>query len=148
MKPPKVPTFLTPEYLARNDTEDGHQMALFQWFALNRVTYPLSRWLYAIPNGGYRPIVTAMRMKATGAKKGVPDTCLPVPIGGYAGLYVELKPSATKGRTSDQQDEWAAFLASVGYATAVAYGWEHARDVIVLYIGGNFNRIAGPLTNF
>lgn len=140
----KVPTFLTPEYLARNDTEDGHQMALFQWFALNRPTYPLTRWLYAIPNGGYRPIVTAMRMKATGAKRGVPDTCLPVPMHGYAGLYVELKPGAHKGRTSDPQDEWAAFLASVGYAVAVAYGWEHARDIIVAYYTGNFNRtIAG-----
>lgn len=136
----KVPTFLTPEYLARNDTEDGHQMALFQYFALNRASYPLTRWLYSIPNGGKRHIVTAMRMKATGAKKGVPDTCLPVPLHGYAGLYVELKPSATKGRTSDKQDEWAAFLASVGYATAVAYGWEHARNIILSYLGGTFRQ--------
>lgn len=128
---------ITPESLAASGSEDGNQMALFQWFALNRPTYPHARLLFAIPMGGLRHKVTAARLKATGAKRGVPDLFLPVPCYGFPGLFVELKKDTTEG-TSPDQDKWKSDLIEQGYGVAVAYGWEHARDIIVTYLTGNY----------
>lgn len=99
---------MSPEQLARNNTESGHQKALFAWAAMARrwgfdvanqmhryqaggaasepspvgnrpFELPALRWLHAIPNGGARDHVTAARMKAEGVKAGVYDIFLPVP---------------------------------------------------------------------
>ncbi len=97
---------MSPEQLARSNTESGHQKAIFAWanmarrygfdFAndMNSYTHeaveallnngtvtrvPALTWLHAIPNGGARDIVTAARMKAEGVKPGMPDIFLPFP---------------------------------------------------------------------
>ena len=49
-----------------------------------------------MPNGGKRNPAEAARFKAMGVKAGVPDLCLPVPMNGYAGLYIEMKYSNNK----------------------------------------------------
>lgn len=139
-KPPKP---ITPESLAECGTENGHQMAVFQWCAMNRATYPMLEMLFAIPNGGWRHKRTAMILKATGSKRGVPDMCLPVPCWGYYGLFVELKPSVDEGSVSDDQEKWIAKLQAQGYACAVAYGWDMARDILVSYLTGNFKTATG-----
>jgi len=71
--------------------ESDHQIALFQWVSYQLKRYPELELLYHIPNGGYRYKTTARRLKAEGVKAGVPDICLPVPRGGYHGLYIEMK---------------------------------------------------------
>ena len=57
--------------------------------------WPELRWLFAVPNGGWRAKRTAAAMKAEGAKPGVPDYLLPVARGGFSGLAIELKRSWT-----------------------------------------------------
>ena len=37
---------ITPESLAKNNTEDEHQLALMQWCALNFNKYPELKWLH------------------------------------------------------------------------------------------------------
>ena len=116
-------------------TEDSEQAALFEWAAYNEGKYPELRMLYAIPNGGKRHIKTAMTMKRTGVKKGVPDICLPVPRGGYAALYIELK--RTKGgRTSTDQKIWMNKLQELGNCALVCKGWQEASDVLIKYLEG------------
>lgn len=88
--------------------------------------------LFAVPNGGLRAIQEAVRLKAEGTQRGVPDLMLPIPRHGFAGLFLELK--APRGTTSPEQRDWLAFLAAVGYAVAVAWSTDEAFEVVASYI--------------
>ena len=44
-----------------------------------------------------------------GVKSGVPDLMLPIPKGGYHGLFIELKKEVG-GITSKEQIDWSQFL--------------------------------------
>lgn len=117
---------------------------------------PLRR-LYAIPNGGQRDKITAGKLKAEGVKRGVPDICLPLPMykepcagsarigtfAQYCGLYVEMKRPKAEGQragsTSDDQDDWIAYLRSVGYAVSVCFDWIAAAKEIQSYVEGANN---------
>lgn len=124
---------ITPEQLAASGSEDSEQMALMCWAALNFNLYPELERLFHIANGGFRNKREAGKLKAMGVKKGVPDLCLPVRRGDFSGLWVELK-KLKKGKVSEEQNDWIAFLRQQGYGAIVCYGWINARDVIVSYL--------------
>lgn len=115
-------------------SEEQEQVALFKWAKMQENMYPALRFLHHIPNGGKRDKVTAARLKAAGVKAGVPDVCLPVPSGGFHGLYIEMKYG--KNHTSPEQEEWLAALAMMRYKTAVCYSMEAAKAEILAYIYG------------
>lgn len=94
---------------------------------------PALRLLHAIPNGGHRNKATAGKLKAEGVRRGVPDLCLPVPMGGYHGLYVEMK--AQGGKASPEQLEWHAALRANVYRVEVCVGADAAWRVICEYLG-------------
>lgn len=148
---------VTPEQLAKSGSEDGSQAALFCWAALNVGKYPALKWLYAIPNGGFRHIAEAAKFVATGTRAGVPDICLPCPIYVceipsqdnptgrtnkiyYAGAYIELKKAKRRteknGGCSQEQLDYLAYLTDAGYYCKVCYSWEEARDVLINYLEG------------
>lgn len=126
---------MSPEQIAAAGTEHSHQAALFCWAAQNSDKYPELKWMYAIPNGGQRDMVTASRLKAEGVKSGVSDVCLPVArdseMGRYHGLYIEMKKPG--GRESQNQKDFGAFLAKQGYFYTMCDHWEEARDTIIAY---------------
>lgn len=70
-----------------------------------------------------------------GVKAGVPDVCLPVPRGGYHGLYVEMKRKQG-GRVSEEQNEWMEALRAQGYEAKVCRGWKEAAEEIEQYMKG------------
>lgn len=99
---------MTPDVLAKSNTEHAHQRAFFAWlaFASYRGFEQAKEWaegsmsnarllhpghtdrvhpelmlMHAIPNGGYRNKSEAGKLKAEGVKAGVLDTFLPVPKG-------------------------------------------------------------------
>lgn len=113
-------------------TESQLQILLFDWCHMNRQRYPELQLMFHIPNGGYRNIATAKRLKAEGVKAGVPDICLPVARGNYHGLYLELKTD--KGRLSKDQENWLFDLNKQGYLAEVAYGFDEAVKVIKGYL--------------
>lgn len=113
--------------------EDKEQELLFQWAAYMQGQHPCLARMYAVPNGGYRHITTASRMKKTGTKAGVPDVMLPYPCGGYHGLYIEMK-RVKGGKVSEEQRDWLGYLASVGYAAVVCHGFGEARDAVLKYL--------------
>lgn len=119
---------------ARYPTEAAEQMLVFQWAEWMRGKWPELERLYHCPNGGSRNPVEAARLKAQGVKAGVPDLFLPVPRGGYHGLYIEMKRQKG-GRVSDDQKDWIAFLTAQGYRTAVCKGAEEAIDELKSYLG-------------
>lgn len=127
-----------PERLALSGSEDSHQIALFCWASQQYKIYPELRWMFAIPNGGYRNKIEAQRLRAMGVRRGVSDICLPVRRGVYSGLYCELKrpkmDAKREGQASDDQKQFGKFVQSQGYGFMVCVGWLAARDVIVQYL--------------
>lgn len=97
--------------------------------------YPELAWLYAIPNGGKRHVVVAMKMKAAGAKSGVYDLFLPVARRGFHGLYIEMKWG--NNDLSDEQKKFRQFVIIEGYRTATCYSSKEARQAIEWYLMGN-----------
>lgn len=122
---------ITPEQLCRSGSEDGHQLALFCWAATSGILE--LKWLFHIPNGGSRHIAEASKLKAMGVKAGVPDLFLPITKYERSGLFIELKRPKT-GIVSKEQSEWLEQLGCQGYATAVCFGWEEARDCLLQYL--------------
>ena len=117
--------------------EDSEQMTLFRWAVFQSGIYPELDLLFHIPNGGKRGKSEAARFKAMGVKAGVPDLLLPVPRGGFHGLFIELK--APNGVKSSNQDKWLKALSAQGYSVHLCYGWEEASAVILDYLNGNLN---------
>jgi hypothetical protein len=69
---------------------------------------------YAVPNGGYRNIYVARKLKAEGVKAGVADLCLPAARRGYHGLYLEMKSEegvATKEQKAFFAECWKRAIA-------------------------------------
>lgn len=97
--------------------------------------WPELELLYHVPNEGKRSYKTAARLKAEGLKSGVPDICLPVPRGGYHGLYIELKRVKNSRVTQDQLD-WIEALIAQGYVAAVCRGCDEAIELITRYLSG------------
>ena len=77
--------------------------------------------------------------KAMGVKAGVPDLFLPVPRGGFHGLFIELK--APNGVKFGNQDKWLKALSSQGYSVHLCYGWEKASAVILEYLNGKITSV-------
>lgn len=129
---------ITPEQLARHDSEQAHQKAVMCWAGLPEVRekYPELKWLFHIPNGGFRHKSEAATFRAMGVKPGVPDLCLPIRRFQFSGLWIEMKKPGVhnKGRTTDHQDEWLEHLKSQGYGGMICYGWIEARDVLIQYL--------------
>jgi len=120
--------------MAQRSREHAEQRSLMAWARLAQAKWPELALLHAIPNGGHRNRVAAARIKAEGARRGVPDLCLPVPRGEHHGLYIELK--AGKGRPSREQRWWLAALRMQGYRAVLCRGWQAARAEIDDYLDG------------
>ena len=116
-------------------TESVEQQTLFRWAKMASGKWPELELLYHVPNEGKRSYKTAARLKAEGLKSGVPDICLPVPRGGYHGLYIELKRVKNSRVTQDQLD-WIEALIAQGYVAVVCRGCDEAIELITRYLSG------------
>ena len=79
--------------------------------------------VFAIPNGGRRNIVTAMKLRAEGVRPGVPDLFVPA-----LGLWLEVKTAT--GRLSAKQHVWRDYLRGAGYSWARARSPEDALNAV------------------
>lgn len=154
---------ITPEQLAKPDTEDANQMALMAWCAVaktyganvadawnsgmgieaaktsfsNRKPLPELEWLHHIPNGEQTKERGA-KMRAMGLKSGVWDLHLPVRRAGYCGLYIEMKQRnrlhTKNGGLSENQVYFGNFVEAQGYCLRVCYSWEEASKALTYYL--------------
>lgn len=113
-------------------TEHEEQVALFAWAAAQEGAFPELALLFAIPNGGYRPMTTAAALSAEGVKAGVPDCCLPIARGRYHSLWIEMKRKPNK--PTMEQELWIARLRAAGCMAVVCYGADEAIRVIGHYL--------------
>ena len=104
-------------------SEDHEQMMFVQWFRRN---YP-GVLIFAIPNGGARHPAVAMKLKATGVVKGIPDLFVPA-----WSLWIEMKRQYG-GRVSPEQKEVMAYLDGIGHRAIVAKGAEDAKRQVLEY---------------
>lgn len=112
--------------------EDTEQMGVIEWANVSIRRYPELEMLYHVPNGGKRDAREAARFKAMGVKPGVPDLCLPVPRGGYCGLYIEMKYG--KNKPTDNQIAWMKRLMAQGHKVEICYSGIEATRVIEEYL--------------
>ena len=111
-------------------SEHQEQVMLITWF---RMQYPkYAKYLWAIPNGGSRHIVAAVKLKAEGVMAGVSDCFLMMPTNKYHGLFIEMKVKG--GKLSDSQKEFIGNATLMGYQAVVCYGFESAKDAITEYL--------------
>lgn len=111
-------------------TEYQEHVALMKWIA----TQPNIRDIFIhIPNEGKRNPISGAHLKRMGMRKGVSDFFLPKPNKESHGLWVELK--RTKGaRETPEQKDWINKMKALNYDAHFAYGWEHAREIILHYL--------------
>jgi hypothetical protein len=116
--------------------EDFEQELVMRWAIGQTETWPELVLLFHIPNGGKRGKREAEKLKRMGVKAGVPDLCLPVPRGGFHGLYVEMK-RLEGGRVSTEQKTWLAALHAAGHCVALCEGHEQAIAVLRDYLAAD-----------
>jgi len=90
-------------------SEHDLQVSCVEWFYLQ---YP-NEILFAIPNGGKRNIVTAMKLKAEGVMPGVSDLFLMLSKGGFHGFCIEMKRKG--GTLTDNQKDFFKKAINKGY---------------------------------
>lgn len=119
------------------NTEDKIQFEIIKWFRNN---YCLNNQnprglIFSVPNGGTRNKLEAMKMKSTGLLPGASD--LIVIMNGRI-LFLEVKTET--GRLSDVQVEFGQRIKANGFDYAVAYGLDHAKNIIMTKIIGTDNQ--------
>ena len=111
-------------------SESKEQAALMQWLSMQ---YPHAYSLtFAIPNGGSRHKLEAVKMKREGVKAGVPDLFMAVPAGIFSGLFIEYK--TIKGSLQSNQKEWLQKLNDSGYLAVCCKGTDEAMTLISSYL--------------
>ena len=99
--------------------------------------------IFSIPNGSYlgksnRRFGVINKLKKEGMSNGVPDLYIPIITEKYAGLFIEFKRK--NGKKSDLrkgQEEWLEYLNNEGYKAEVAFGCNHAKEILENYLGGD-----------
>ena len=113
--------------------EAQNQRALVAWAEARSHTEPRLKWLLAVPNGGKRSAITARLLKLEGVKAGVADLFLPVAVGAFHGMWIEMK--APGGTVKQNQEQFHIDMKAAGYYCVVAWDWVEARRDICAYLG-------------
>lgn len=125
---------MTPRRKKPRSLEHNMQAAFVRWAGMASGHTPALSMLYANANGAKRDAITGAMLKAEGVRKGVPDMTLPVPVGPYHGLFLELKVRPNK--PSPEQLWWIDKLTIQGYKAVVVYTLQDAIDLTMDYLRG------------
>lgn len=96
---------------------------------------PLTQYIYAVPNGGYRLKRTAKTLKNEGVMQGVPDLHCFIAIAPYHSLYIEMKRE--DGDLSESQKHLIPILRAEGHKVVVCRSSQQAVDELLKYLDGN-----------
>lgn len=92
--------------------------------------------IYCASAGGVRTsFKQAVKMKMNGYKKGFPDLQICEPVGGYHGLFIEIKTEI--GVASKEQKEWVKQLNERGYYATICKGFEQCKEAIDFYFSND-----------
>jgi hypothetical protein len=117
-------------------SEELEQMHVVAWFK-REYGVDDAEALHHSPNGGHRHKATAARIKYMGTRRGFPDLVLYLPIGGWIGCVIELKPTDSGNDTSTEQKIWLHRLEGCGFQThGPVDGLEEAKRILSDYMNG------------
>jgi hypothetical protein len=108
-------------------TEEEDQIRFATWLALQGIKFTASA------NGGSRHYLEAAKLKRMGVSPGFPDIEIPLPSGGYHGLYIEMKREKA-GILSSYQRNWLEYLREKHYYAEVAHGFDEAKEIVLHYL--------------
>lgn len=126
--------------------EQQHQASFIHWTTLQTIQIEgiaaagrkIRDFIFAVPNGAKRSKGECYRLKSEGLTAGIPDLFFHLPIRGYSGLFIEFKRPESrgwgKGKTSLAQRRKMKDLNQAGYMAVVAYGVDHAIELILDYL--------------
>ena len=120
-------------------SEYQEQVAVFKWAAAHEYRWPCLALLFGSLMGTKLPPKYLNKAIKAGMKKGKPDINLPVTMGGYCGLWIELK-RIDGGKPSKDQEKTLKMLAGAGNAVYVCRGSAAAIRVIEDYLKGKICR--------
>lgn len=118
--------------------EHEHQSRLIATCRENALEHPCLALIFAIPNGGSRGpkawrFVEGKKMREEGVLPGVPDLFLPVAMGGYHGMFIEMKRH--KEKPTANQYAMLQRLGEQGYLAVWYDDWREAWSAICNYLG-------------
>jgi len=113
-------------------SEHSEQCRVINWAWIYQERCAALAMLHAIPNAGKRSIGAGRWLVEEGMKSGVPDLDLPVPMGKFYGLVIEMK--FDRNKTSENQDWWLERYAHYGRKAVVCYSSDEAIKVICEYL--------------
>jgi hypothetical protein len=114
-------------------TEHQIQSAFIQWVRLAEKQDGRLSLLFAVPNGGQRNIVTAVKLKREGVKPGVPDIMFPLVTEWGNGLAIEFKKPKT-GRVSEDQIGYIELLKEQKWLVKVCSDADSAVQAVKNYL--------------
>lgn len=88
--------------------------------------------LFAVPNGGSRNALEAVRLRREGVTAGVSDLLLLIPSGKYHGLCIEMKYG--RNGQSEHQAEWQRLVEEQGYKYVVCRSLEEFQTRVTDYL--------------
>lgn len=107
-------------------SEDRIQSEIFQWFWN---AYP-NLLIHAVPNGGHRNVVEALKLKATGTVAGIADLIIWLP--NSKAVMCEVKTD--KGEQSEAQKKIQAKMAAMGSSYILVRSLEDFKEKIKQFI--------------
>jgi hypothetical protein len=117
-------------HLKMKNREHELQRACVDWFALAYSEH--NGMLFAIPNGGYRHLSVARKLRAEGVVSGIPDLFLAIPRNGFPGMFIEMKVGRNK--PTQMQTFRMKQLTRRGYKCVVCRSLEQFMDIIEKYM--------------
>jgi len=106
------------------------QQNCVKWF---RYRYPkLSSLLIAVPNGGFRNIREAVKLKSEGVVPGVADLLLLIPSRGFSCLGIEMKFGS--GKQTENQSTWQNDFEKAGNKYIVCNSFDQFVNEITDYL--------------
>jgi hypothetical protein len=104
---------------------------------LDGINLNANDFIIHISNEGARHPVYGKQLVLQGLKCGVSDYFFAYPVAPYHGCWIELKrKGAPASEVKDNQRIWLDRMNRVGYYATVAFGWEHAWEILTNYLNG------------
>lgn len=118
--------------VVRNHTESNEQIAAMDWL---RAQHPkIAEHTLHIGNERKSTYYAGYIMKRMGVLKGASDLFMAYPVGGFHGLFVEVK--SKRGKPTVEQKGFIERMRAVGYRAEICYGAEEVINTMKGYLGG------------
>lgn len=113
-------------------SEHSIQSSFFKWVDIMSKTDERYLNIWAVPNGARTNIITAVKLKREGLRKGVPDVTIAVPTKTRPGAFIEFKKIG--GPVALEQRLILERLGRMGYAVIVCRSTEQGIEFVKEYL--------------